>query len=198
MNTPIFQYTIHVYTITKRILADIANLDHCLYISHRINTQNRAPRILTYKNLSWWTHAVRKGLPSIPKLFMTRYWVITPSATTRAKSIPRRQGNSRVRTILFEFISLPINKCGYIKRKADLSQVGFTTCWLLPKWPFTGRRSSHPDLSIILLYRIYILYISLLWSLYNFKINYPNGNSPILSRYKLNDNNPLINLHNTA
>ena len=99
------------------ILADTANLDHCLYISHRINTLNRAPRILMYKNLSLVTHAAKKGLPSIPRLFMIRYWVMTPSATTRAKSTPSRQGNSRVRTILFDFNTLPINKCVYKKER---------------------------------------------------------------------------------
>ena len=58
-----------------------------LYLIHKNSVARNAPDIFIARKISWPTQACKKGLISVACPFVTRNWVINPSATMRPNSV---------------------------------------------------------------------------------------------------------------
>ena len=90
MNTPKFQYRSPVYRTTMHKVLIIAICGRFLYMSHRISVHTSAPATFISRKLSSITRVCRCGFHSRASPCVTRKLLITPSATTRANTVPRR------------------------------------------------------------------------------------------------------------
>jgi len=58
-----------------------------LNLIHKNNVTKNAPDTFTAKNKSWLTQVCKKGFNSKARPFVTRNWVIKPSATIRQNRV---------------------------------------------------------------------------------------------------------------
>jgi len=110
------------------------SLGLALYLTHKSNVTRNAPDILIAKNRSWLTQACKKGFTSDAYPFVTRNWVINPSATMSPNSVYNMNLVVRLVTLkrlgtLNTFIYLNICEIMAFANDCPLYNVYLTSIW---------------------------------------------------------------------